>query len=139
MEQEEGWIRKLKDLNILPLVVCSLLFIVLLVVGVSKDILLTSIPLFCLISYSLVYFIEIEEQKNVKMTWIWAFNLISTTFWLIVFFALCFEMFTRIDTVSILISAFIVGYPMWMLYYNFRLFMNEISKPESYEGVAQTE
>lgn len=139
MEQEEGWIRKLKDLNILPLVVCSLLFIVLLVVGVSKDILLTPIPLFCLISYSLVYFIEIEEQKNVKMTWIWAFNLISTTFWLIVFFALCFEMFTRIDTVSILISAFIVGYPMWMLYYNFRLFMNEISKPESYEGVAQTE
>lgn len=139
MEQEEGWIRKLKDLNILPLVVCSLLFIVLLVVGVSKDILLTPIPLFCLISYSLVYFIEIEEQKNVKMTWIWAFNLISTTFWLIVFFALCFEMFTRIDTVSILISAFILGYPMWMLYYNFRLFMNEISKPESYEGVAQTE
>jgi len=129
MEQEEGWIRMLRGLNVLPLIVCSLLFILLFGLGFEKDFKLIPIPLFCIISYSLIYFTELEEQKNIKMTWIWALNLISTTFWLIVFFAWSFNMLTVIDIVPILFSAFIIGYPMYMLYYNFRLFMNEISKP----------
>jgi hypothetical protein len=134
MEQEEDYIRKLRGLNVLPLVVCFIVFILLFGLGFEKDFKLIPIPIFCIISYSLIYFTEIEEHKSIKMTWIWALNLISTTFWLIVFFALSVEMLTVIDIVPILFSAFIIGYPMCMLYYNFRLFMNEISKPESYDG-----
>jgi hypothetical protein len=134
MEQEEGWIRKLKGLNVLPLIVCSLLFILLLVLGYEEDFKFIPITLFSIISYSLIYFTELEEQKSIKITLILALNLISTTFWLIIFCAWSFNMFTVIDIVPILFSAFIVGYPMCMLYYNFRLFMNEISKPEMYDG-----
>jgi hypothetical protein len=76
----------------------------------------------------LIYFIDIEESKNIKTAWIFAINLISTTFWLAVFSAISDEMFRSIDIIPILFSVFIIGYPLWMLYYNFRLFMNEISK-----------
>lgn len=132
MEQEELWVRVLKRLNILPLIVCSVLLIALL--GTFKEIQFILIALFGVISYSMIYFVELEEQQDVKIIWIWALNLISTTIWLIIFSKLAVMMLTTIDIFPILLSAFIVGYPLYMLYYNFRLFMNEISKPKSYDG-----
>ncbi|WP_435353861.1 hypothetical protein [Emticicia sp. SJ17W-69] len=132
MEQEELWVRVLKRLNILPLVVCSVLLIALL--GTFKEIQFILIALFGVISYSMVYFVELEEQQQVKMIWIWALNLISTTIWLIIFSKLAVMMLITIDIFPILLSVFIVGYPLYMLYYNFRLFMNEISKPELCDG-----
>lgn len=128
MEKEERWIGMLRGLNVLPLVLCSLIGILL--IGVRKrELLLFLIPLFCVISYFLMYFIDIEKSKNMKTAWIFAINLMSTTFWLVVFSALSAEMLRTIDIVPIVLSIFIIGYPLWMLYYNFRLFMNEISKP----------
>lgn len=106
--------------------------ILLIGVGKGRELLLFLIPLFCIISYFLIYFIDFEESKNIKTAWIFAINLISTTFWLVVFSALSAEMLNVIDIVPILLSVSIVGYPLWMLYYNFRLFMNEISKPSWY-------
>jgi hypothetical protein len=135
MEEEERWIRMLRGLNVLPLIVCFLVGVLLIGAGFSKDIVLTPVPLFCLISYSLVYFIESKEQKNIEFAWLLALNLISTTFWLVVFSALSAEMLRTVDIVPILLSVFIVGYPLWMLYYNFRLFMNEISKPSWHADV----
>lgn len=128
MEAEERWIKMLRGLNVLPLIVCFLVGIFLIGVGKAKELLLFPIPLFGIIFYFLIYFIDIEESKNMKVAWIFASNLISTTFWLVVFLALSTKMLTIIDIVSILLSVFIVGYPLWILYYNFRLFMNEISK-----------
>lgn len=132
MEQEELWVKVLKRLNILPLIVCSLLLIALL--GTFKEIHFILIALFCVIAYSLIFFVELEEQQQVKMIWIWALNLISTTIWMIIFSKLAVTMLTVIDIFPILLSVFIVGYPFYMLYYNFRLFMNEISKPKFYDG-----
>lgn len=126
--EEERWIRTLRGLNILPLMVCFLIEILLIGAGKGRELLLFLIPLFCIISYFLIYFIDVEESKNIKTAWIFAINLISTTFWLVVFSALSAEMLRTIDIVPIVLSIFIVGYPLWMLYYNFRLFMNEISK-----------
>ncbi|MER0440506.1 hypothetical protein [Emticicia sp. W12TSBA100-4] len=129
MEEEERLIRMLRGLNVLPLVVCFLIGILLIGIGKGKELLLFLIPLFCIISYFLIYFIDIEESKNMKTAWIFSINLISTTFWLVIFSALSAEMLKTIDIMPILLSIFIIGYPLWMLYYNFRLFMNEISKP----------
>lgn len=127
MKKEERWIKMLRGLNVLPLLVCFLIGI-LLIVGKGRELLFFLIQLFCVISYFLIYFIDIEESKSIKTAWILAINLISTTFWLIVFSALSAIMFRTIDIMPILLSVFIIGYPLWMLYYNFRLFMNEISK-----------
>lgn len=127
--QEERWIRMLRGLNVLPLVVCFLIGILLIGVGKGRELLLFLIPLFCIISYFLVYSIDLEESKSMKTAWVFAINLISTTFWLVVFSALSAEMLRTIDIVPILLSVFIISYPLCMLYYNFRLFMNEISKP----------
>lgn len=128
MEVEERWIRVLRGLNVLPLMVCFLVGFLLIVVGKGKELLLFLIPLFCTVSYFLIYFIDMEESKSMKTAWIFAINLTSTTFWLVVFSALSAKMLSVIDIMPILLSVFIVGYPLWMLYYNFRLFMNEISK-----------
>lgn len=125
----------LRGLNVLPLVVCFLIGIMLIGVGKGKELLLFLIPLFCIISYFLVYSIDLEESKSMKTAWIFAINLISTTFWLVVFSVLSAEMLRTIDILPILLSVFIVGYPLCMLYYNFRLFMNEISKPSWYADV----
>ena len=129
MEEEERWIRVLRGLNVLPLIVCFLVGILLIGAGRTKELLFFPIPLFCIISYFLIYFIETEESKSMKVAWVFASNLISTTFWLVVFSAFSAELFVVIDIRPILLSVFIIGYPLWMLYYNFKLFMNEISKP----------
>lgn len=129
MEEEERWIRVLRGLNVLPLIVCFLIEIIIIVAAPANSILLFPIMLFCIISYAFIYFTDLEEQKNNKIAWIFASNLISTMFWLVVFSAFSAEMLRTIDIVPILLSVFIFGYPLWMLYYNFRLYMNEISKP----------
>ncbi len=129
MEEEERWIRVLRGLNVLPLIVCFLIEIIIIVAAPANSILLFPIMLFCIISYAFIYFTDLEEQKNNKIAWIFASNLISTMFWLVVFSAFSAEMLRTIDIVPILLSVFIIGYPLWMLYYNFRLYMNEISKP----------
>ena len=126
--EEERWIRMLRGLNVLPLIVCFLLFILIIGVGKANDFKFIPIPLGGLLAYFFFYFIELHEQRSNRIAWLLALNLISTTFWLIVFFAFCVDMFTIIDIMPILFSVFIVGYPLCMLYYNFRLFMNEISK-----------
>lgn len=127
--EEERWIRILRGLNILPLIVCTLIGIIIIGGRPANSLLLFPVTIFCLISYVSIYFTELQEQRNNKMGWVFAINLISTTFWLVVFSALSAGMLKTIDIVPIVLSVFIVGYPLWMLYYNFRLFMNEISKP----------
>lgn len=129
MEEEERWIKMLRGLNILPLAVCFLVFVFFVGFGNTEGILFVLIASFFIVSYFLIYFIDIEESKNMKMAWIFAANLISTTFWLVVFSALSAEILRTFDIVPILLSVFIIGYPLCMLYYNFKLFMNEISKP----------
>lgn len=128
MEEEERWIRMLRGLNVLPLIVCFLVGFMIIGLGKAKELLLFLIPMFCVVSYFLIYFIDIEESKSMKTAWIFTSNLISTAFWLVLFTALSAEMLRTIGIMSILLSVFIVGYPLWMLYYNFKLFMNEISK-----------
>lgn len=135
MEEDESWIRMLRGLNVLPLVVCFLIGIMLIGVGKGRELLFFLIPLFSIISYFLIYFIDIEVSKNMKTAWIFAINLISTTFWLVVFSALSIELLSVIHIMPILLSIFIIGYPLWMLYYNFKLFMNEISKPSLHADV----
>lgn len=126
--EEERWIRMLRGLNVLPLMVCALIAIIIIGGSPANSLLLFPVTMFCIISYVSIYFTESEEQRNNKMAWIFATNLISTTFWLVLFTALSAELLRTIDIVPILLSVFIIGYPLWMLYYNFRLFMNEISK-----------
>lgn len=126
--EEERWIKMLRGLNVLPLVVCSLIGMLLIGVGKGGELLLSLIPLCCAIAYFLMYFIDSENSKNTKIAWVFAINLISTTFWLVVFSALSAKILRTIDMVTIVLSIFIIGYPLWMLYYNFKLFMNEISK-----------
>lgn len=127
--EEERWIRMLRGLNILPLVVCTLIEIIIIGGRPANSLLLFPVTIFCLISYVSIYFTELQEQRNNKMGWIFATNLISTTFWLVVFSAFSFRLLKTIDIISVLLTVFVVGYPLWMLYYNFRLFMDEISKP----------
>lgn len=126
--EEERWIRLLRGLNVLPLIVCSLIGIIIIGGRPANSLLLFPVTMFCIISYVSIYFAESEEQRNSKIAWIFASNLISTTFWLVVFSTFSAEFFS-LDIMPILLSVFIVGYPLCMLYYNFRLFMNEISKP----------
>ncbi|MFY7911040.1 MAG: hypothetical protein ACOVO2_15845 [Emticicia sp.] len=127
--EEERWFRVLRGLNVLPIIVCSLIVIILIGNGVSKDFLLLRLPLFSVVVYPLVYFIETEESKNAKIAWVFAANLISTMWWLVEFTIFSTELLSVIHIMPILLSVFIVGYPLCMLYYNFKLFMNEISKP----------
>lgn len=127
--EEERWIRVLRWLNVLPLVVCFLMLVIMLGLGYRSDIWLVSILLLCVIAYFLLYFIRIKERRNIKMLWVLVLNLISTTFWLVVFSLFSAEMITSFTVGVMVLSVFVVGYPLWMLYYNFRLFMNEISKP----------
>ena len=125
--EEESWIRKLRGLNVLPILVCFLLATIIIGLGSANSILLFPMLLLCIVVYALIYFTELDEQRNNKMVWIFAANLISTTFWLVIFYAISVEFFS-VDIMPILLNAFIVGYPLCMLYYNFKLFMNEISK-----------
>lgn len=125
--EEERWLRLLRGLNVLPILVCLLIAIIVVGLGSANSILLFPLLLLCIVVYALIYFTELDEQRNNKMAWIFAANLISTTFWLVIFYAISAEFFS-VDIMPILLSVFIVGYPLIMLYYNFRLFMNEISK-----------
>lgn len=127
--EEERWIRMLRSLNVLPIIVCFLIAIIVIGLGAANSILLFPLLIFCIVVYALIYFTELDEQRNDKMVWIFALNLILTTCWLIIFYAISAELLRVIHIMSILVSAFIVGYPLCMLYYNFKLFMNEISKP----------
>jgi hypothetical protein len=133
MEQEESWIRVIKRLNILPNIVTLCIFCI-----VSKkdhfwwrneEMLYGLLSLISIIGYVLSYRAKFDNFRNKVNIWIWIIGLITATIWLILFSNLVFKFLDKTELFSILLSSFLVGYPLYMLYFNFRLYMNEIAKP----------
>lgn len=137
MEQEESWIRAIKRLNILPNLVTFIIFCIVIINDhfwwSNEKISLSLLSLISIIGYILSHRVMFEDYRNKLNIWIWIIGLITTTIWLIIFSNLVIQYLDRVELFSILLSSFLLGYPLRMLYYNFRLFMNEISKPESYD------
>jgi hypothetical protein len=135
MEQEERWISMLKGLNVLPLIVCIFLIYI---QGVNlkfglnvTNVFFSLLLLLSILAYLLGFRMQIEEFKNRTNLIIWSMELTTTLVWLVLFFNIGIIIISENGDIIIeyTIFAFIVGYPLIMLYYNFRLFMNEISKP----------
>lgn len=137
MEQEESWIRVIKRLNILPNIVTFIIFCIVIINDhfwwSNEKISLSLLSLISIIGYILSYRLSFEECRNKINIWIWIIGLITTTIWLIIFSNLVIQFLDKVELFSILLSSFLLGYPLRMIYYNFRLFMNEISKPKSYD------
>lgn len=135
MEEEERWIRMLRGLNILPLIVCILLlYIQLLNLKYRFNIINVSFNLLSLLSilaYVMSFVIKIEECKKQRKLIVWSIGLITTFIWSILFSNVVVNFFSEDEDILVKYAffIFIIGYPLIMLYYNFRLFMNEISKP----------
>jgi hypothetical protein len=137
MEQEEGWIRVIKRLNILPNIVTLFIFCIVTIKDhlwwSNEEMLFSFISLISIVGYLISYFIKFEEFRNRLNICAWLIGLISTTIWLVVFSNITVIIFREIEVFALIYGLFLIGYPLIMLYFNFRLFMNELSKPNSEE------
>jgi hypothetical protein len=133
MEDEARWIIAIKRLNVLPNIVTLFIFCIVTIKGrlwwSNEEILYSLISLISLIGYVISYFIKFEEFRSKLNLWAWMIGLITTIIWLIFFFNISFIIFKEIAVFAFIYGLLLIGYPLIMLYYNFRLFMNEISKP----------
>lgn len=132
MGKEENWIRNIRHLNVLPMIVSlHLLFNVLFGNGfwwTYHENYYGLLSIISIIGYVWSYSIRPSVlHQNIKF-YFWGLSSVITMIWLILFAFLAMMILEKVNIFSLALGLFLVGYPLCMLYYNFRLFMNEISK-----------
>lgn len=133
MEEEERWIRMLRGLNVLPFFVCLCCIIIIVFIEIDTntimDLWMILLPFLSMITYLFVFNLEAQAEKKRTNLWMWIIGLIVSVLWVVIFSFISIFLFLECNVLAISVAIFIIGYPLIMLYYNFRLFMNEISKP----------
>ncbi|WP_188764086.1 hypothetical protein [Emticicia aquatilis] len=135
MEQEESWVKAIRNLNVLPMIVTLIIFCIITIKDHlwwnSEQILFMVFSLASIIGYILSFRAVVGEYRSYLNLLTWVIGFITTSFWFVEFAQIVIYSYSFVEKSIFVYSIFlfIICYPLCMLYYNFKLFMNEISKP----------